>query len=174
YPPPMSPKKELLPAAYVENGGPIDPQTWRYYTTGTGLLVGLDALQDALVPVVLHGAAFQVGVGASGKNVKLGASGWITGQVTQQPSTGFVLPQFVNGDGSFDLVDDDRPCVAEAPANPAVGGVDGDHAFIFVNLGKFVFVDMATWTERQDGTGSLVASIQSLLQPTYGFDVTLE
>ena len=36
-----SPKKELLPNAYVENGGPIDPSTWYYYTGFTGTLTGL-------------------------------------------------------------------------------------------------------------------------------------
>src|SRR5204863_4259743 len=29
-PPPGSPKKDLDPNAYIENGGPVDPSTWHY------------------------------------------------------------------------------------------------------------------------------------------------
>lgn len=29
YPPPLSPKLELKPSAYIQNGGPIDPSTWQ-------------------------------------------------------------------------------------------------------------------------------------------------
>ncbi|MFG0316759.1 MAG: hypothetical protein ACF8XB_05760 [Planctomycetota bacterium JB042] len=174
HPPAGSPKLELLPAAYVDQGGPIDPATWRYYPVGTGLLVGLDGVQGALVQLALHGAPFQCGVGASGRNVRLGASGWITGQTLQQPTSGPSLPQFVNGDGTIDLVDDDRPCVREAPSDPIAGGVDGGHAFIFVGLGKFRFASPPTWSERPDGTGSLLGSLEAEAPANRGFDVRLD
>ncbi|MEQ8767561.1 MAG: hypothetical protein RL885_26890 [Planctomycetota bacterium] len=77
YPPSGSPKKELSSTAYVENGGPIDPSTWHYYLQTEGVLVGLEDNAGCTASLNRNGPAFQVGIGASGKNVNQGASGWL-------------------------------------------------------------------------------------------------
>ncbi|MEQ8765222.1 MAG: hypothetical protein RL885_14910 [Planctomycetota bacterium] len=77
YPPAGSPKKELAPGAYIENGGPVDASTWHYYIVTTGTLIGEGNNAGCSIQVMRMGEAFQVGVGASGKNVRLGASGWL-------------------------------------------------------------------------------------------------
>ncbi|HEY0514519.1 MAG TPA: SdrD B-like domain-containing protein [Thermoanaerobaculia bacterium] len=87
-PPAGSPKKELLPNAYVENGGPVDPSTWWYYTAFTGTLTGIGNYAGAVIDVTQTGPAFQVGAGANGKNTHFGASGWFNWNVTSQPASG--------------------------------------------------------------------------------------
>ncbi len=99
-----SPKKELSASAYVENGGPVDPSTWYYYNAFSGTFVGVGDWQGAVVEIQLVGAAFQVGVGANGKNVNDGASAWFTWQVTQQPEHGPSLKTSGQGDFNLDFV----------------------------------------------------------------------
>ncbi len=77
FPPADSPKKELHSAAYVENGGPIDASTWHYYLVTEGMLIGLEDEAGCAVSLSRMGPAFQVGEGASGKNLHYGASGWL-------------------------------------------------------------------------------------------------
>ncbi|MCB1057370.1 MAG: choice-of-anchor A family protein, partial [Acidobacteria bacterium] len=99
-PPPGSPKKELKASAYAENGGPVDIATWHYYSDFTGYLFGDGALVGAAIEVERRGPAFQVGVGASGKNIHLGGSGWLTWQVLAQPINGSLQE---TGEGDFNL-----------------------------------------------------------------------
>lgn len=105
--PPGSPKLELHSAAYVANGGPIDPATWWYYTGFSGTLTGVGSLAGALVDLTRTGPAFQVGVGANNKNLAFGASGWFTWTVVSQPDAGHLAP---TGRGDFN-VDLDDECV---------------------------------------------------------------
>lgn len=101
-PPPGSPKKELKSSAYAEKGGPVDTTTWRYYQTLRGTLSGEALYDGAVVNVVRRGAAFQIGFGASGKNVRFGGSGWIDYDTEQQPTTGLTFPG--SGRGDFNLL----------------------------------------------------------------------
>ena len=74
--PPDSPKKELFDSAYIENFGPVDTATWYYYESFTGSMTGVGDLDGVFYTLSRRGAAFQIGVGASGKNLEPGASGW--------------------------------------------------------------------------------------------------
>ena len=74
--PPGSPKKELFDSAYTENGGPIDAATWYYYEAFTGSLTGVGGNDGIAYTITQRGPAFQVGMGASGKNLDLGAAAW--------------------------------------------------------------------------------------------------
>lgn len=103
YPPAPSPKKELVPSAYVENGGPIDPATWHYYQGISGTLTGLDAMAGAQIQLAPFMMAAQVGVGANGKNSAYGASFWMTGTVLTQPSLGGPIVFTGHLDANFDL-----------------------------------------------------------------------
>lgn len=79
-------KRELINAAYTENGGPIDPAAWRFYyiddTSST--LTGVGGMIDGVVLDITQrpdGADYgkhvlQVGEGANGKNIRFGASTW--------------------------------------------------------------------------------------------------
>lgn len=75
--PPGIPKKELDPSAYVENGGPIDTDTWQYYTSWVGTLTGKGSNIGCTATIEQRGPSFQMGFGASGKNIGFGASAWI-------------------------------------------------------------------------------------------------
>ena len=103
-PPPGSPKLELVPATYIWNGGPIDPATWHYYQGFTGTMIGKDAYAGASMLVTRRGPAFQVGDGASGKNIQYGGAAWTWFDVISQPTTGPALPLKNEGDINVDLV----------------------------------------------------------------------
>ena len=97
-----SPKKELKNKAYAPKG-PADPADWHYYPTWAGSLTGLDDYAGASVELIRRGPAFQVGIGANGKNVNFGAAAWLTYNVQQQPNTGVTLKSSGNGDFNLDL-----------------------------------------------------------------------
>jgi hypothetical protein len=106
FPPVGSPKKSLLPSAYVENGGPVDPTTWHYFQTIDGTLSGIDDYAGSLLKITRDGPAFQVGYGANDKNLKWGASGWLIVKILSQPSFGNPFPSTLDsGDINIDLED---------------------------------------------------------------------
>lgn len=114
HPPIDSPKLELKPECYAENGGDVDTSGWRYYTTWSGTATGLGSLDGAVLSFTGVGPAFQVGEGANGKNQVFGASGWLAITTVSQPTRGGPLPEFAEGDINVDLVD----C---PPVDPAGG-----------------------------------------------------
>ncbi|MEM6455910.1 MAG: SdrD B-like domain-containing protein [Acidobacteriota bacterium] len=109
-PPNGSPKRELRSSAYVDNGGPIDPSTWYYYTNLSGTLTGLGDLDGAILSITRRGPAWQVGNGANGKNGNYGASSWFDYTVVQQPNSGHLSNS--HGDFNLDLFDCPAPPVA--------------------------------------------------------------
>jgi hypothetical protein len=110
------PKKELSPSAYVENGGPIDPSTWFYYTGFTGTLTGIGDYAGAVINITRYGPAFQVGVGANGKNYNDGASGWFNVTVTKQPSSYYCARLCPTSHGDINV--DFGPCVVPPMSCP--------------------------------------------------------
>ena len=100
-----SPKKELQSSAYSENGGPINTATWSYYTAYTGTLTGTGSYAGAVITITRTGPAFQSGVGADGKNLHYGGSGWFIWTVTHQPTSGSSFTTTGQGDIDIDLDD---------------------------------------------------------------------
>ncbi|MEO0649595.1 MAG: hypothetical protein AAFZ65_02810 [Planctomycetota bacterium] len=109
YPPASSPKLELPAGEYFDNGGDIQPDQWHYYLTTEGTLTGLDANDGAVVSLTRKGPAFQVGLGANGKNTSFGASGWLDWAIVSQPNAGPAYPASGKGDFNLDLTADCPP-----------------------------------------------------------------
>lgn len=88
-----APKQELNASAYVE-GGPVDTGTFDYFSFASGTLTGFGVFEGLSFNVTQRPSnglyPFQIGVGASNKNVELGASGWFFYEVAENTS------QFVN------------------------------------------------------------------------------
>ena len=101
--PPGSPKQELGAGAYAANGGPIAPLLWRYYPTLSGTLTGINGYAGGVLSVTRTGPAFQVGPGASGKNLDYGASCWLEVEIISQPTTGVTFPAITQGDLNINL-----------------------------------------------------------------------
>lgn len=114
-----NPKKELMASAYSENGGPVNTATWIYYTGYNGTLTGLSSNSGAVINITRTGPAFQVGVGANGKNLNFGASGWYKWTVVSQPSSGGSLPTTGQGDINVDIVNCPPP--TPAPGTGTIG-----------------------------------------------------
>ena len=164
-PPPGSPKRELNADAYVDNGGPIDPSTWRYYTDYSGSLIGLGDWAGAALTIERTGPAFQVGAGASGKNPSFGASGWFLWTVDQQPASGS-LPATGQGDFNVDLNEGSCPAGAPLQVLFVVKRTDlnnGDAAALarLEGLGLEVMVLAATDTDASDADGKDLVIISS-------------
>ncbi len=122
FPPPGSPKQDLLPSSYIENGGPVDASTWHYYCNLHGTLIGMGSIAGAVIDVTNTGPAFQVGVGASGKNIGWGGAGWIDAKVIASPPGGPQWPAMAMGDLSLDLRLD---CVDPTHVNVLTAAVYG-------------------------------------------------
>jgi hypothetical protein len=107
-PPPGSPKKDHDAGVYVDHGGPVDPTTWHYYPNFTGTLTGFgNCWTGAVLMITRTGPAWQVGVGANGKNVRLGISAWFNWMVVNQRLNGPALPDGKDpkhGDFNLDIV----------------------------------------------------------------------
>ena len=73
----FGPKRELSSDAYIENGGTIDTSLFDFFSIESASLTGLDSLDGLNLDVTQRGDYdFQIGEGASGKNLDLGASVW--------------------------------------------------------------------------------------------------
>lgn len=103
YPPGNSPKLGLCDELYTENGGPIDTDTYRYYTDVNGVLIGKGDFECAVLAVELFGFAMQIGDGASVKNTNFGLSSWFDIDVLAQPCVGEPIVAS-NGDFNMDIV----------------------------------------------------------------------
>lgn len=98
---PGSPKMDLPPASYIQNGGPIDPATWSYYTSFSGTMTGVGAYAGSLLLIANSGPSFQVGYGANGLDLNWGAAGWLRYTVVNQAVP--TLPATGTGALSLDL-----------------------------------------------------------------------
>lgn len=66
----------------------MDTSTWSYFTAYTGTLTGTGDYAGATMTITRTGPAFQIGIGANGKNLNFGGSGWFLWTMTHQPSLG--------------------------------------------------------------------------------------
>jgi len=168
-----SPKKELLPLAYVENGGPVDANHWYYYETFGGTLTGLGDYAGVKYSYARRGPAFQVGVGANGKNLAWGGSGWLDLTRTSAPPNSR-LPQLLVGDINVDFLSEESECATEAMAVPGLA-LSGGHALFLNNLGTdFVFTPGGQFTEFADGSASLTGLVQRTSDPLQRFLVSVQ
>ena len=176
-----SPKKELVNAAYVDGGGPINPDTWRYYTSASGTLTGGGLYDGAVIQLTRTGPAWQVGYGANNKNTNPGASGWFQCDIVSQPTTGEVIATVTGCDINIDLE------LAYCPETPEAGEfmlADGSQAislpgiaddFVFDFSGG-TFEELAGGNNRSfttAGTAELIGSLRSQSQPSLSFDAVL-
>lgn len=88
---PNPPKKELKSSAYSNNGGPIDPSTWEFFTldsaslSGLGLFSGVELLLSQYPTDGRYPA--QVGYGANNKNGNYGLSVWFIASLANNCDT---------------------------------------------------------------------------------------
>jgi hypothetical protein len=160
-PPAGSPKEELSASAYVQNGGPVDPSAWVYYTSFTGTLTGTGSYAGAVIELTQTGPAFQVGNGANGKNTGFGGSGWFNWNVVTQPTTGGSLQATGMGDINVDLVDcQNIGSVGDRLWNDANGNGVQDAGENGIN---------GVTVQLVDGAGNLIASAITAGDGNYSF-----
>ena len=81
----LNPKLELIDAAYMSNGGPVDPQSFDFALDVHGTLTGVAGSRYAgsVLAAWDRGPAAMLGFGANGKNIGNGLSNWFGFRVTQ-------------------------------------------------------------------------------------------
>lgn len=175
FPPVGSPKLELVPSAYVQNGGaPVDANAWHYYTSMTGTLLGQGAFLGATVAFTPMGPAFQVGLGANGKNLNYGGSGWLTLVTVANPIHGSPFPPSFGGDFNFDLGDDCTECATRAGVDVSATFNGGGHALYLPGIGaNFQLAPGATFQEFDDGSARLIGTAYPPRRPMARFAVDL-
>ncbi len=175
YPPPMSPKMELAGSAYVQNGGgPVDTNTWHYYTHTNGTLIGQGAFLGAQVSFMDFMAAFQVGLGANGKNLNYGGSGWLTFTTNAQPQNASPFQSSFHGDFNLDFGDDCANCAVRAGVDPNATSYAGGHALYLPGIWpNFQFAPGASFQEFDDGTARLVGVAYPPRRPNAQFAVDI-
>ena len=85
YPPAGSPVLQMLPSAYVANGGTMDPSHWHYYQTATGTLTGTGFNAGGLLTLT-SSVSLQVGGAANQTNTYFGFYGAFATAITTQPT----------------------------------------------------------------------------------------
>lgn len=175
FPPPASPKIELVPTAYVHNGGgPVDVSTWHYYTTTTGTLTGQGSFLGAVVDFTRMGPSFQVGLGANGKNLDFGGSGWLLLTTVAQPANSSPFANSFAGDFNLDLGDECTDCATRAGVDTQATYTAGGHALYLPGIWpNFQLLPGATFQEFDDGTARLVGTAYAPRRPNARFAVDL-
>lgn len=88
---PQQPKKELKSSAYSDNGGPIDPKTWEYFTLESSTLKGVNSFSgvDLIVSQYPTDGRYPAGVGygANNKNGNYGLSVWFIASLADSCDT---------------------------------------------------------------------------------------
>ena len=85
HPPAGSPVLQMLPSAYLANGGSMDPSHWHYYTTVAGTLTGAGSNAGGSISLA-QSVATQVGGAANQTNTYFGFFGAFAGTVVSQPT----------------------------------------------------------------------------------------
>ncbi|MCA8941079.1 MAG: hypothetical protein KDB80_00850 [Planctomycetes bacterium] len=101
FPPMGSPELNLaITNELVENGGTIDLDTWHYYTSVSGQLIGKLCYEGAVIDVADPGVAAQVGHGASLTSLDVGLGVWLTTNlVTNTNDAQYTIPSVLGADG---------------------------------------------------------------------------
>ena len=154
------PEEGVAASAYIENGGPIDPATWCYYTALTGTLTGIGNYAGAVIDIRPH-AGLPGGLRRQRQERHFGASGWFNSTAISQPASGS-LTTTDRGDINSDLGD----C---PPATASVGDrvwndADGDGVQDAGEAG----INGVT-VELLDAYGNVIATTTTSGDGNYGF-----
>jgi hypothetical protein len=84
-PPVGSPVLQMLPSAYVANGGTMDPSHWHYYQVATGTLLGRGLNEGGDISIT-NSTAVQVGGAANQTNTYHGYYGAFSTNILVQPT----------------------------------------------------------------------------------------
>lgn len=159
YPPAGAPVTTLLPSAYAPSG-PVDPATFVYYTTVTGTLTGLRALAGLRATATNSGPA-QFGAGATNKNVLPGAALDLAVSVVQPPTSESFAP---TGPAELrcNLLAERAMCATHVDGVVQYAGNTDRTAFALPGVADdYLLLPRGTWTEADDGTATLTATLKS-------------
>jgi hypothetical protein len=158
YPPAGSPITTMLPAAYTPIG-PVDANSFSYWTQVVGTMTGLRAFAGASIDLASVGPA-QLGAGANNKNVALGLSVDFDLTVLQPPVAASFAPTGpallrANLEQQIDL------CATHVDSDPSLRGNADRLGFELGGVANdYVYLPSGTLLEADDGTATLTATIR--------------
>jgi len=172
-----------------------DYDKFYYYSDFTGSLIGKGLAEGAVIDLFPYGSRFQLGVGANatGAEELFGASAWLDGTVTSQPTTSLVI-DLVGGNGTQigdlnvilsgsvnDCIDFEKRevCTARTATNtsPCTTIINGTPYGGFLNIvgeNAFYNVEDGELTEYDNGTAIFAAKWVNLSDPSLRFDIFVE
>lgn len=170
YPPAGCPNQQLVNTAYAPSG-PVDPNTFVYYTNATGTLTGVREYDGALLSLTSSGAV-QLGTGANNRNTGPGLQADFTVAVVQQPSN----PLSPAGTAALTL--DFRAPTAEPTTHPQPDPLRTTllqgRALVLPGVANdYVFVPAAGFTEYGDGHAELNGTLARTAQLDDSWDVAI-
>ncbi len=176
YPPPGSPKRALVGAAYAGGGGPVDTDSWAYYRGLNGHLIGLESFAGGSLAISGTGPAFQLGAGANNVNTAHGAAAWLAVTILEQPEGEASFPSGLErGRLQLDLQRSRPGSAKEALAIPAVE-LPAGYAISLPGIATdLVFSDEGVFQEFGDGTARLTGELERAGgESDGGFEVLIE
>jgi len=173
--PPGNPHVELAPSAYSDAAGPIDTESWRYYSAFDGVLQGLETLAGAEISIRSGTFALQVGHGASGVDGEFGAAASLTLLVVAQPIAGTPLPWGAADGVLRATLRRAFVATADEPEMDADFGSFGGFALRIPGLAEdFVIAAGGEYCERADGRAEFFAELVSAANPDEQWTLALD
>ncbi|KAN0029445.1 hypothetical protein ACTA71_007572 [Dictyostelium dimigraforme] len=172
-------KQELQDKAYKANGGPVDPSTWSFYQImpEKSKMVSLTNPNTFVTMSENPNTALQVGVGANGKNLQDGASGWFQyhatdGSVNVNSGSGEMQVVDINinlGCSSTFECESNTYTISKAAIDKTLTAQEGSQA-LFVDQVSSVFGNQKSF-DTSSGTVNTISIDQSTgnLHLTAGF-----
>jgi hypothetical protein len=175
YPPQGSPKLGFVGEPAGSSDAPARHESWTYYESFEGRLLGLEEFSGARIALQRRGPAFQVGLGASGRNADYGAAGWITLTVEQAPKqAGAFAKALSTGMLTLESRRDLSSRAEEAVALTSVK-VPAGHALSLPGLATdLIFADGGEYCEYSDGRASLTGIVSRATDSGKSFSVQFD
>lgn len=170
YPPAGAPDLGLEPAAYAPIG-PVDANSFVYYTAAAGTLTGVRYLDGAVLQVTAT-APVQVGLGANNRNALDGLEALFA--VSNLPTAPLQLAPTGSATLTVDLIAPWGEHTTHPQPDATRTGLVAGRAMTLPGVGDdYVFVPAATFTEFADGHTVLTGKLARLSQLDDAFDVAL-
>ncbi|MBK8099807.1 MAG: hypothetical protein IPK26_22105 [Planctomycetes bacterium] len=173
HPPAGYPDLQLVAAAYAPVGT-VQPATFHYYTTGSGMLRGHREFDGARVQLTMTGA-LQVGNGANNRNGDPGAQATFTVQVLQPPSGGS-FGAVSTATLRVDLDSDRSQDATHTMINSSQSPLSSDRGLVLPGVGEdYLFVPAAAFVETTTGQATLNGTLARIsdLADTWSLSLNL-
>jgi hypothetical protein len=163
--------KELASVAYVQAGGPVDASSWLFFMVDTASSSITNSDGTSIVISTQMGMPAQVGIGANGKNIRFGASGWFDYEVMKNGASVFNGSMDINLDLDCPNMNDNSASESESSSSSSSSSPSSDCSVTVVTTVRtswFENVDQVSLYDvivTNDGSLSVTSAIIKITYP---------